>query len=210
MSYVVLGKNSNSDFFILDTDDLVTDVFSKSEFKNLKQKGIDFTNTLNIGLTAKNNIYQLFISGYNRILYRGEFPLRSKRNNLFDFNIKLSGFNIVDNKLVIAVIANCWCKYDIEVPMVLCHVLFAPILNIGNLQYACKTQEPVYFSTESILNKQYKFCMGDFPNRSLSPSNCNITVTHSSLKVFGVDYGSKVPVNDILDEKLKYNIINEV
>lgn len=213
MSFIILGQ-SKGETFILDTEDLVTDSFSDVELKKAKDLGVELLPaskaSLNVGITSENNTYQVFVNGCDIPIYCGEFPTTSKRNELFEFEIKLADFGIIGNKLVIAIIANCWCKYDIEVPMVMCHVLYAPIRDVKYVSYACKTDEPVYFSTADILNKQYNSCMGDFPDKALDPSLSEVSISNDSLKVFGVDYGSSVPICDSLDSKLKFTVVRDI
>lgn len=211
MSFIVLGKNKDNKTYILDTDDLVTDLVSDKEIKNALNMGITFLkfskSTFGIGVTSKENRYGIYVSGYDKPIYIGEFPNRNNRNDLFGFEIKLADFGIVKNKLVIAIVANCWCKYDIEVPMVLCHILYSPISNIRNISYACLTNEPIYFSDLSIHKKQYDSCFGDFPEKSLDPKYCNISIINNAISIFGVKYDNEVPIYDYLDNKLKFNVV---
>lgn len=214
MSFIEMGKLKDNRICVLDTEDLVTDLFTDKELNKVRDMGIEILKaskkTLNIGVKSNNNKYQIYINGSETPVYYGDFPESCKRNDLFAFEIKLADSGIVGDKLLIAIVANCWCKYDIEVPMVMCQVLYASIENIRDMRYACKTDEPVYFCTKDILRKQYNQCQGDFPDKSLNPRNTSISITENGLRVFGVEYRGYVPFYDILNDKFHYNIVKDV
>lgn len=214
MSFIILGRSKKGETYVLDTEDLVTDTLTEGELKGVVGLGFKLVvaskENLNIGIISDKNNYQVYINGCNTPIFSGQFPEHNYRNDLFAYEIKLASCGIVSGKLVIAIVCNCWCKYDIEVPMVMCHVISSGVADVRNMQYACKTDKPVYFAHKSMLKNQYEECHGDFPTKSLDTKYCTISVTSKGLSVFGVDYGKDIPVYDSLDNKLKFNIIEDV
>lgn len=196
---------------ILDTDDLVTEYIDEVTLSSIKNKNIVIkkANTMNLGISisSKDNNYSLFINGNLSPIYTGSFQNYCSRNDLFGFDIKISELGFHKNNIYIAIIANVWCKYDIEVPMVLCQVLYTPIKDIRSMNIACKTKEPIYISSKSTLKQQYKQCFGDFPNKALEGKYCNIVIDNKKFKIFGVDYTNTTPIYEVLDDKLPYNHI---
>lgn len=193
----------------MDTEDLVTDIFSDKELdyiKNIKVPVKSFTKeSIELGIHAHENTYELYFNGFRTPFYSGAFPSSNKRNDLFEYDIKIAEYGIVGNKFLIAVVCTCWCKYDIEVPMIMLQILSTSIKSINsNAVIACFTSEPVYFSTKAILKKQYKQCFGDFPDKCVSHSDDFINISKRSLNVFGVSYKTDVPIYDDLCERIDF------
>ena len=208
MSFIYLGKIKQG-HCIIDTEDLVTDIFSDKEIRRIKDKGVpvkEFAKTdLRIGIQSYNNSYELYYYGVDRPIYSGCFPSKNKRNDLFAYEIKLVDIGIIGNKLLIAIVCNCWCKYDIELPMTMVQVLSASIKDItSNLCLACFTSEPVYFSTSSIFKRQHHQCFGDFPNKCVSTKDNIVSIDSGKLRVFGVEYTKEMPIYDDLCKKIKF------
>lgn len=193
---------------ILDTDDLVTEHVDEATLLSIQKRGIEINKVsktnLSVGISSHDNEYSLFIGGNSRSIYTGSFPKQCKRNDLFEFDIKIAEVGRFKGRIYIAIIANVWCKYDIEVPMFMCQVLSASIKDITSINIACLTKEPVYISTRSILKQQYSQCFGDFPEKAIENKVANISVTGKMLNVLGVVYQDSHPMYDILDDKLPY------
>lgn len=193
---------------ILDTDDLVTEYVDEDTLLNIQKRGIEIKKVsktnLSVDVSSHDNEYSLFIGGNSRSIYTGSFPKQCKRNDLFEYDIKIAEVGKFKGKIYIAVIANVWCKYDIEVPMFICQILSASIKDITRVSIACLTREPVYISTKSALKQQYAQCFGDFPERAIENKISNISITNKRLSILGVIYNDSHPIYDILDDKLCY------
>lgn len=207
MSFFYLGKSKDNRYEILDTDDLKTDYFTESELNKVKQMGITikkFTiENAHIGLECRDNKYSIYLDGYPNPLYTGEFPISCRRNDIIGFDIRLKSVGIFKGYIYFAVVCNCWCKYDVEVPMIMCHLISTDTQNVScTSSTACYTREPVYLSTKSFYNLQRKQCFDDFPDFYVSQNDADIEITSKGLKVLGVVFKER-PIYVELDEKLK-------
>jgi hypothetical protein len=209
MSYIVLGRHESSTF-ILDTEDLVTDTFTASELKRVQALNIKLEHakksTFSLGLVTNENSYRVYLYGYDNPLYEGKFQETNDRGSLFGFDIEIADYNIINSHLVIVITAKCWCNYNIEVPLVLCQVLIAPITNLKSINLCCITSEPIYFSHSNIFQKQYKACDKDFPNKFLESDLCCVRASSKGLSLFGVVYNNKLPKHDNLNSKLNFKL----
>lgn len=206
MSYIYLGK-TKAGHCIVDTDDLVTDVFHDDELNSLKKLGVKLSKFSKensfIGISANDNVYEIYVNGYNKPIYKGMFPKSCSYSDIFAMDIHITDIGIVKNQIVVAVICRCWIKCDIEIPVCMVHVLAMPFKNIRSGTYlACYTKEPVYFSTPDVLTRQYEQCQGYYIDKCL-PVKPAITINKDCINVLGVKYND-VPSYDELDSKLKF------
>lgn len=207
MSYFYLGRTNDGKSLILDTDDMKTDRFTDSEVKKIKTLGVpvkNFTmNDAHIGLTCNENKYAIYFGEYESPIYRGEFPTSCRRNDIVGFDIRLVSVGIFDGYIYFGVICNCWVKYDVEVPMVMCQVVKTSVEAVAYSScVAVYTEEPVYFSKESFYEMQKEQCFGDFPDFYVDQENLSVKITKQYLKVLGVVFKNS-PSYEKLDQKLK-------
>lgn len=206
MSFFYLGKTKSGRALVVDTEDMVTESFSAKEVEHIKSLKIPVKpfnmNTANIGLEYSENKYAIYIEGWDRPIYQGEFPTSCRRNNIVSFDIKLDTVGIYNGYIYFGVICNCWVKYDIEVPMVMCQVISTNVKDLScTSSIAVYTEEPVYFSKGAFYKMQRKQCYNDFPDFYVDQDKASIKVSKQGLNVFGVVFRYR-PIYEQLDLKL--------
>lgn len=206
MSFFYLGRTKEGRCLVLDTSDMVTEAITENFLEKAQNLGIvvkKFTMTnANVGLTYNNNTYSIYMDGYDAPIYTGEFPMTCSRNDIISFDIKLATVGIYKGHIYFGVICNCWVKYDIEVPMVMCQVISTSVKAVNTTcNVAVYTKEPVYFSKESFYKLQRKQCFDDFPDFYVDQDNASIKVSKQGLNVFGVVFSNR-PIYEELDSKL--------
>ena len=97
MSYIVLGHDrAKGTTLVLDTTDLVVESLSREKLNkalSYKLQLFDFYKSNSIfGIRTRGTSYKLYIHGYDRAIYSGNFPSRNNRGDLFDIDIKVHGF----------------------------------------------------------------------------------------------------------------------
>ena len=206
MSFFYLGKTKEGRTLVVDTDDMVTESFSEKDVERIKALKIPVNpfniSTANIGLERSDNKYAIYIDGWDRPIYKGEFPTSCRRNDITSFDIKLTTVGIYKGYIYFGVVCNCWVKYDIEVPMVMCHVVSTDVKALScTSSMAVYTNEPVYFSKESFYKMQRKQCFDDFPDFYVDQDKASIKVSKQGINVFGVVFKDR-PIYEQLDLKL--------
>lgn len=208
MSYLYLGKTKHG-HCILDTTDLVTDTLTDTELNKIRDMRIQVRKfnkqTAQLGVETIDNKYSIYINGYPNPIYNGEFPTQCNRNDIFGFDIKVADVGIMLNRALIAIICDCWVKYDIEVPMVMCQIIQIPFNNFScGCCISVATKQPIYFSEANVCKRQYEECHGDFPDKYVKCEDCIIEIKEKSMNVFGHTYKESVPYYDYVDNKLTW------
>lgn len=210
MSFVVLWRSKDTgDVSVLDTADLTVETVSGDAVNHAKYEGLDVVNynkTHSIfGISTDKNSYELFIHDYPNAIYKGEFPSSCDRGDLFDHTIKVTDFGMVDNHLCILITCECWCKYDIELPMVMMQLLKLPLKSLSEGSVSVYTARPLNFVTKSVAKRQCIQCNGDYPRySSVEQGTLYENCLEDTLRVFGVEYGSKLPSNMDICGSMKF------
>lgn len=200
MSYVLLACNrTNDEFIILDTHDLITEVVTRSEFRQLKRQGVPIKHLSRIdslfGLAVDGNSYSLYVHGYGSPIYKGEFQIGVE---LYAHSIHVEDYGIVGNKICIAIVCDCYHNLEFESPVVLAHVLAVPMMQFKETFLSAYTASGVYIcSDEALGERQLSDCINIEQSKDIE--------TDAVLRIFGVDYGTNVPYHDDLCKRLKHS-----
>jgi hypothetical protein len=212
MSYLILKHNRNFSYIVLDTKDMVVEKVDIDDYNEAIGLGLNLIpfreQTSNIGVAVDGNSYAIYFADNLNPIYEGSFPTENNRNVLFDHIISVTNLGMVSNNIVIVVSCNVWCKYNIELPMVMTQVLSIPIKLqngkgvLGKCRLSAFTSEPVLITDKSTALRQYKDCFADYPNTCVA-DNVTTSIKENKLKLFGVVY-DELPIFDDVCKRLKF------
>ena len=197
-----LGDDGKGLFTILDTDDNVSENYCESDLKKFISSGVPIKDIQrkDIVLSSKDNEYKLKIFGTSGASYRGKFANRNNRGDLFGFEIHLRGVHRYKNYIICIIVCNCWCKYDIEVPMFMFDLIAFDVNNIYNSFKCIFTSRPVYECLDMV---ELSYMQGDCPDDCCVTSDFNIGVYPNEI-VVGTEVFTYVPNNrDIFRDIIK-------
>lgn len=188
-----LGCDSRGLYSILDTDDNVSELYNELQLRSFINSGVPIkpVQRKDIVLEAKENTYRLKLFGTSGASYMGKFARKNNRGELFDFHIHLREIYRYDNYILCIVICNCYCKYDIEVPMFMFDVIAFNVNNIANSFKCIFTSKPVY-ECENLGDLAYM--EGDSPDDCCVAPDLSINVFNDRIVVGDVTF-TRVPVN---------------
>lgn len=188
-----LGCDSKGFYTVLDTDDNISELYDGNQLLGFISSGVPIKSVQrqDMVLEAKGNEYKLKLFGTSGASYRGKFATKNNRGDLFDFRIHLRELYRYDNYIICIVICNCWCKYDIEVPMFMFDIIAFDVGNILNSFKCIFTSKPVYECTDI---RDFAYMQGDCPDDCCVSSDFNIAVYTNGIMVGGKLF-TQVPNN---------------
>lgn len=190
--FLVLEKNDDS-VKVLDSTDALVETISVKDYKYCLDNNIDigdFSNKNNpFGIMVNGNAYSLYLM--DKQVYSGHFPKENNRNNLFDFNITILSVNYFKGDILVFVSCSCFCKYDIEMPMSMLHVIkFYVNKKVCSGNLCLYTGSPVYFVSKRVAKNE---CYGKYSEDY--PSDCcvdyddmKLHVSEKYIKIFGTEF----------------------
>ena len=197
--FYYLGRNEKGLHTILDTDDNISECYTDNEILKIKNSNMHIKplHRNDIVLSVNNNEYELSIFKTKDAAYRGRFPTRNNRGLLYEHNIHIRMIRTFKNYILCLVICNCFCIYDIEIPMVMFDIIAFSMDNIKNSFNSIYISKPIY---ECNSNSDLMFMSNDAPLDSCVPSNKNLLITDNAINVYGVNF-SYVPNDcDVFDK----------
>lgn len=188
-----LGCNSEGLYTVMDTDDNVSELYSGDKLLEFITSGVPIKSIQrqDIVLETKENEYKLKIFGTSGATYRGRFANKNNRGDLFGFKIHLREIYRYKDYIICIVLCNCWCKYDIEVPMFMFDIIAFDVRNISNSFKCIFTSKPVY---ECVDIRDLAYMQGDCPDDCCVSSDFNINVYTNGI-VVGTTVFTQVPNN---------------
>ena len=210
MSFIIIGRNKRTGkLSVLDTSDLVVEDASDSEVDFVAKKGYECLNlkknTIPFGVAQEGCSYEVYLHGYDNPLYQGSFPDVCERGLLYNHYITMLGCGRVCSHLCILLRCECWCRFGIELPLIMYHVLKLPIRNLQDCRLCCSTQTPIFLTDDEHLKNQIERCNGDFPYKWCVPTGLALRFTVDGyLDVLGCNFGTNLPDGFNLCRNIKY------
>lgn len=179
--------------YVFDTDDFTTSVSTDNEVRQAVRNGYKVydRSKINLGLKRVGDYgYELLIGGNNAVIFRDKFPRENDRNDLYAHEITMRNIFFSRNNIIVRVSCFCWCKYDIEFPLVAEHYVRIPVnkKGLGYIGICAYTSYPVYVGCYMDLEG----CEGDCPDNIIANVGKTI-IDDTRVQILGVKF-SDIPV----------------
>lgn len=208
MNYIIL-RETQTHTVVLQVDTLQTFVLSNLDFARLKSYGNNFTklrtNKPIVGLYAERNTYNIYIGGNPNCVFTGSFPTSNKRGMFYGYNIKLACLGVVGDYIVAVISCSVYCKYNIDLPLVMYQVVAFNMYNVRQSFLAAYTSKALFSTDESYLSSQMRSCGADFPTDCIVAYNDTKNISaDTDLTLLGIRFGSNIPMGYDLCQSLNY------
>ena len=172
---------------VIDTEDNVSELFDTATISDYKNRGIPIKELTrkDFVLSHKDNTYELKLFGTKGASYIGAFSKANNRGDLFGFDIHLRSVTRFKDCLLCLVVCNCWCKYDIEVPMFMFDIIAFNVNNICSSYKAIYLSKPVY-ECDNLIDMRYM--QGDSPSDCCVNSSESIFLDSRGISIFGKNF----------------------
>ena len=204
--FIILGREK-SDYIIFDMQDSSIELIDNNQLEKCRNNGLGIgvvsSSNHPFGIKTDENKYALFLPNGRRV-YGDEFPSMNDRNDLWGHRIEIVAVGRYRDDIAIVIEDNCYCKYDIEMPMMSVHVVGVAAKSLRGAWLSLYTNMPVHITDDAA--GECRECGGfDYPDAwCVSPDICNYKIDKNCLDILGVKYTDGMPSYENLCERIDF------
>lgn len=207
MSRFIILCRKGLEYAVFDMQDSTIECIDEASIEFCKKERFDIgilaSSNHPFGLKTDENKYAIFLPNGRRI-YGDSFPTENDRNDLIDHRISIRAVGRFSKYIVIAITCDCFCKYDIELPMSMVHLVGVEAHSLKDAGLVAYTEMPVHFTDDAL--SECRECGGeDYPFEWCVPSKfTDIIIDRNRINVMGVLISNELPFYMNLSEKIQY------